>query len=113
MKKFCILLAVIFLITVCGLTCTIAENKTFKINNVVYNMYELNGSVTVPEGDFYARVTLFIDNDYIVFTEKIVDNAFTIHVMSTAHHISVQIVDKPDAFIAGTYNCYAATGMDL
>lgn len=111
MKKFSILVAIIMIVSLLFTPFTVAEQQPyFLINDAEYDGFVLRGNAVVPQdGEYYARITIFSDNDScVVLTEKIQPNGdFIAYVATNFVAYTVLIVDRPDAFIPGTFNKYS------
>jgi len=86
----------------------------FEVKSIEYENYMVHGDVITPDGVYFVRVTMFLeDNYYIVLTAPVQDGQFHVYVASACEHITVCIVDRIDAFVPGTYHVYAVMGKDM
>lgn len=113
MKKLSLILAMVMLFTVL-FTGVVYADEEYKIESVTYDGFVLHGEVTVPEEEFFARVTFFLDSGtFIVIVTDIVDGEFCVHVSADCVHIAVILVDQYDAFVLGTFQAFATYGFDV
>lgn len=93
------------------------EESLVVVPHIVYTRYDATGLyalVELPEDGmaYYMRVTFFLyGNTYIVIVAPISEEGeMRIWIACNCEHISMQIVDKPDALCPGTYTPYEALG---
>lgn len=113
MMKYVALVLAALIATSSLLPSDVQGEGTFVIKDVTYYDYELKGEVIVPQGEYYVRITLFLEGDrYIVLTDKIQDHQFCVHVAANCEYVAVMIVDRLNAFSPGTFTSYASYGME-
>lgn len=113
MKKLSLIIAMMILFTVLFTGTTYADEE-YKIESVTYDGLVLRGEVTVPEEEFFARVTFFLNGGvYFVLVTKIIDGEFCVHVSANCEHIAVILVDRDDALVPGTFQAFATYGFDI
>ena len=84
------------------------------IIHVKYTDYQLYALVELPEDGFayFMRVTLFLPgNAYFVIVQPVAeDGTLDLRIACYAEYISMEIVDRLDALVPGTYGHFGGTG---
>ena len=84
------------------------------IIHVKYTDYQLYALVELPEDGFacFMRVTFFLPgNTYFVIVQPIAeDGTLDLRISCYAEYISMEIVDRLDALVPGTYGHFGGTG---
>jgi len=108
MKKLSMILVVMMMASIIVAPIVLSESK-FEVKNIEYDGFLLSGEAVVPEGEYFVRVTMYLEaNHYIVVTAPIEnEGTFNVHIASHCEYITVAIVDKIDAFVPGTFHVYA------
>lgn len=84
------------------------------IIHVKYTDYQLYALVELPEDGFayFMRVTFFLPgNAYFVIVQPVAeDGTLDLRIACYAEYISMEIVDRLDALVPGTYGHFGGTG---
>lgn len=106
-----LLLALIFVVSFTGSASAEAQISP----HFVYTIHtddEVSGIVDLPEnGSAYVRLSFFLPyGTPVIVVVPVVDGAFNLRISCDTEYILMQIVDKPDAFLAGTYTVFDSLG---
>lgn len=116
MKKILIAFQIIGILSMMLVPATVAEEEIYKINEAVYEKNILHGTIEAPAGNYFIRATQFFESgkQFIVLTCPVNgDNEFNLYVAAQCTNISLQLVDRIDAFVPGTYTVFATSITEL
>ena len=110
MKKFSVAIAILMIISMVFANVAYCEKlPKYKINEAEYNGIVMRGNAIVPHnGIYYARIKFFLESgESFILIERIKPNGdFSVYVETNYVAYSVLIVDRPDAFVPGTFKIY-------
>ena len=91
-----------------------AENEPI-IHYVVRGENGFGGHVFTDKDGYYIRATLFYkDNYYFIVVIPVGENGvWELLIRGDVEHASLQVVDRPDAFVPGEYIVYDCMGIDF